>query len=66
MAPNHDLNYIEFAFGGHGIWGPVYAEPQLYDWLFSHSLAVPEPGALAIAAIACCGLLSAARRRQVA
>jgi predicted peptidase len=62
-APNHDLNYIEFALGGHGIWGGVYGSPQLYDWLFSHRLAVPEPGAFAIGAIACCGLVSAARRR---
>lgn len=47
-APGLDLHYTEFRTGGHGIWGSVYNTPALYDWLFAHTLAVPEPGTLAI------------------
>jgi predicted peptidase len=41
---NLDLRYTEYGTGGHGIWGRVYNTPEMYDWLFAHSLAVPEPG----------------------
>lgn len=37
------LRFTEFPRGGHGIWGPVYGTPELYDWMFSKSLTVPEP-----------------------
>jgi predicted peptidase len=42
-----DLMYYEFSTGGHGIWPTVYASPPVYDWLFAHTTAVPEPSALA-------------------
>jgi predicted peptidase len=42
-----DLMYYELTTGGHGIWPSVYASPPVYDWLFSHTTAVPEPSALA-------------------
>jgi hypothetical protein len=32
------LNYTEFPTGGHGIWGAVYNTPEVYDWMFAHSL----------------------------
>ncbi len=32
------LNYTEFPTGGHGIWGGVYNTPEVYDWMFAHSL----------------------------
>jgi hypothetical protein len=32
-----DLNFTEFTNGGHGIWGPVFNMPEMYDWMFSHS-----------------------------
>jgi predicted peptidase len=38
-----DLMYYELATGGHGIWPAVYNFPPLYDWLFSHTTAIPEP-----------------------
>jgi predicted peptidase len=38
-----DLMYYELATGGHGIWPSVYASPPVYDWLFAHTTAVPEP-----------------------
>jgi predicted peptidase len=62
-APNHDLNYAEFPTGGHGIWPTVYANPGLYDWLFAHTLAVPEPSGLVLSA-AMVAVLASARRRQ--
>jgi predicted peptidase len=46
-AASHDLSYVEFALGGHGIWTPVYNSPPLYNWLFSHAL--PEPSGAGIA-----------------
>jgi predicted peptidase len=49
-----DLMYYELPIGGHAIWGNVYSGPPVYDWLFSHTTAVPEPasGGLALVAIA--------------
>lgn len=35
------LNFTEFGGGGHGIWGPVYDTPELYEWMFSKELAAP-------------------------
>lgn len=35
------MNFTEFSLGGHGIWGPVYDRPDLYEWMFSHELAAP-------------------------
>jgi hypothetical protein len=42
-----DLMYYELTSGGHGIWPAVYAFPAMYDWMFSHTTAVPEPSSLA-------------------
>ena len=42
-----DLMYYELATGGHVIWPSVYASPPVYDWLFAHTMAVPEPSTLA-------------------
>ncbi len=39
------LRYTEYATGGHGIWGTVYNESWVYDWLLSKtvdSLLLPE------------------------
>lgn len=33
-----NIRYSEYKTGGHGIWGRVYKEEPMYDWLFSHSL----------------------------
>lgn len=37
------LDYTEWPQGGHGIWGPVYDLPEVYDWMFSHTLSPAEP-----------------------
>ena len=42
-----DLHYIEPATGDHSVWSSVYNRPELYEWMFAHTLAVPEPGTLA-------------------
>ena len=36
------LHYTEWPDGGHGIWGRVYSLPEMYDWMFSQTLAAPE------------------------
>jgi predicted esterase len=42
--PDLDLMYFEQPTGGHtGLLGVFYS-PDVYGWLFSHSLAAPEPG----------------------
>jgi predicted peptidase len=46
-SPAIDLSYVELPTGGHGIWPFVYNTPQVYDWLFAHTTAVPEPATLA-------------------
>jgi predicted peptidase len=37
------LQYSELGVAGHNIWTGVSRSPKIYDWLFAHSLAVPEP-----------------------
>jgi predicted peptidase len=61
--PKLDLLYYELATGGHAIWPGVYGAPPVYDWLFSHSLAVPEPTSVVLMMI---GMMVSARyvRRQ--
>ena len=59
-ASFHDLNYVELATGGHGIWGPIYNTPPLYDWLFAHALPEPSAFVMTIAGV----VLLAARRRS--
>ena len=58
-----DLMYYEFTTGGHGIWPTVYASPPVYDWLFAHSTAVPEPAALAMLLMGAVFFSTFARRR---
>lgn len=62
-SPALDLQYTEYAAGGHGIWGRVYNSSQMYEWMFAHS-AVPEPGSLAITGTALIGFMWRARRRR--
>ena len=66
-SPDFDLRYTEYRLGGHGIWGQVYNTPTMYDWLFAHATAVPEPttAALATAGLALGVLLRARRWRQL-
>jgi predicted esterase len=60
-----DLLYFETAIGGHT--GPVgaYFSPVVYDWMFSHTLLVPESGTLLLTST---GLLLRvlSRRRRAA
>ena len=46
VSPVMDLMYVETGAGGHTGLYDVFNAPPVYDWLFSHTLAVPEPGAL--------------------
>jgi hypothetical protein len=55
--------YYEFTTGGHGIWPSVYASPPVYDWLFAHTTAVPEPSALAMLVTAAVFFSTLGRRR---
>lgn len=32
----------EIVGGGHAIWSPVYADNDLYDWMFAQALEVPD------------------------
>jgi predicted peptidase len=47
-----DLQYTEYRTGGHGIWGRVYNTPAMYQWLFAHMTAVPEPASFLLASAA--------------
>lgn len=59
-----DLLYFEQPGGGHtGLLG-AFSAPEVYDWMFSHSLAVPEPTGWALAAGTCCAI-SRRRRRSL-
>jgi predicted peptidase len=54
FEPSLDYHYTEFPLGGHGIWPEVYDSPDMYEWLFLHSLPVPEPSASALFLLAVC------------
>jgi predicted peptidase len=59
-----DLMYFEPSSGGHtGLFGVFYA-PEVYDWLFDHSLAAPEPTSFMLAATGL-AIFSPRRRRQI-
>lgn len=42
----NNLRYTEYVDGGHGIWGRVYNEQPMYDWMLSQraSIATLQPG----------------------
>lgn len=61
--PDLDLLYYEQPTGGHtGMLG-VYFSEGVYDWMFSHSLAVPEPRTAVL--LVACGLALALAKRQL-
>jgi len=56
-----DLMYFETPNGGHvGLFGNFWS-PDIYSWMFSHSLAVPEPASLLLV-VMCVPLLMFRRR----
>jgi predicted esterase len=58
-----DLMYLETPDGGHtGLLGAFYS-PDVYSWLFDHSLAVPEPTNLLLV-VYCMSILAFGRRRR--
>jgi predicted peptidase len=64
VSPALDLRYTEYRTGGHGIWGRVYNTPAMYQWLFSHTTAVPEPGSILGLSLAALVISRVGRRRQ--
>jgi hypothetical protein len=60
---NNDLEllYYEPQLGGHTGLLVVYYVPILYDWMFAHTLAVPEPGTASLLVVS--GVLSLRPRR---
>ena len=64
QRPDLDLLYIDSPAGGHtGLLGLFYA-PVLYEWMFSHSRAVPEPGGTAMCFAAGCGCAARLNRKR--
>jgi hypothetical protein len=60
---NLDLMYFETPDGGHtGLLGAFYS-PDVYDWMFAHSFAVPEPASLIL--LVCCLPILPRRRRRI-
>ena len=43
-----NLRYTDWPTGGHGIWGRVYADTELRDWMFAQVRAIPEPAAVVL------------------
>jgi predicted peptidase len=64
VSPAIDLRYTEYRIGGHGIWGRVYSTPPMYEWLFAHTTAVPEPGSLAAMTMAGVLIRAGAKRQR--
>jgi predicted peptidase len=64
-APELDFWYFEPYNGDHSVHFNVYgSNPIIYDWMFSHSLAAPEPASLAMASLAIISIGGLARRRR--
>ncbi len=60
--PKLDLIYYEPQLGGHDSLGAFNA-PQLYDWMFSHTTAVPEPTSFVLLCTLAVTCVSVRRRR---
>ena len=63
-SPLLDVRYTEWPTGGHDVWHRVYSNEEMYDWMFSHTFAVPEPSSVALASLALITLLFARRRTR--
>ena len=35
------VNFTEWPSGGHGIWGAVYENSEMYEWMFAKTLSIP-------------------------
>jgi predicted peptidase len=57
-----DVRYTEWPTGGHDVWHRVYSSDEMYDWMFAHTLAVPEPQAVLTMTAAAVALLAYCRR----
>jgi predicted esterase len=61
--PDLDLMYLETPDGGHtGLLGAFYS-PDVYSWMFGHTLAVPEPASAAL--LLCCLPMGLLCRRRI-
>jgi predicted peptidase len=64
-AQELDFWYFEPRNGDHSVHFNVYgSNPVVYDWMFSHSLAAPEPSSFAMASLAMISIVGLARRRR--
>lgn len=61
---NEDINlrYTEWPTGGHNIWGRVYADADMNDWMFAQAVPEPELGLLMLMTLA--GTMVLRRRRK--
>jgi predicted peptidase len=58
-----DLHYVEPASGDHSVLFSVYNRPDLYDWMFAHTTAVPEPASALLLLIAVTNFAGRSGRR---
>jgi predicted peptidase len=59
--PRMDFLYYEPETGGHVGILAAYNTPEVYDWMFSHTTAVPEPTTLSMLLIVACASAFAMR-----
>jgi hypothetical protein len=59
--PKLDMIYYEPQLGGHNTLG-AFNSPVLYDWLFAHTLAVPEPDSAVVLSPVLLSFMAARRK----